>query len=37
LETNKKIKETMMSDYIEDLLDVDYDDYEDDVDDAVEM
>ena len=31
---NKEIK---MSDYIDDLLDVGFDDYEDDCDDAVEM
>jgi len=30
-------KEIDMSDYIEDLLDVGFDDYEDDCDDAVEM
>jgi hypothetical protein len=29
--------EVVMSDYIEDLLEVGFDDYEDDVDDAVEM
>jgi hypothetical protein len=34
INNNKEIK---MSDYIEDLLDVGFDDYEDDCDDAVEM
>ncbi|WP_320818896.1 hypothetical protein [Thalassolituus sp.] len=32
-----KNKEAVMSDYIEELLDITIDDYEDDVDDAVEM
>ncbi|UTW49459.1 hypothetical protein [Bacterioplanoides sp. SCSIO 12839] len=32
-----KQRRTIMSDYIEDLLDIDYDDYEDDIDDAVEL
>ena len=30
-------KEHIMSDYLEDLLDTEYDDYEDDYDDAVEL
>jgi len=34
---NKNNKEIEMSDYIEDLLDVGFDDYDDDCDDAVEM
>ena len=34
---NTRKKESTMSDYIEDLLDVGFDDYEDDCDDAVEM
>ncbi|MGB1092193.1 MAG: hypothetical protein ACPGYX_08720 [Oceanobacter sp.] len=34
---NKTNKEINMSDYTEELLDVSYDDYEDDGDDAIEM
>jgi hypothetical protein len=33
----RKRRRTIMSDYIDDLLDVGYDDFDDDVDDAVEL